>query len=305
MHVFVTGASGFVGSAVVTELIRAGHRVSGLARSDASAAAVTAAGADAHRGDLTDLDSLRRGAEAADAVIHLAFHHDFDNFAEVFAEAGELDRRAIEALGETLAGSGRPLVVTSGIAGHAPGEVLTEDRRAPGGLPRVSEQACLPFAERGVRASVLRLPPTVHGEHDHGFVPRLIDIARRRGVSGYPGQGANRWSAVHRYDAARLYRLAVESAPAGTVLHAVGEQGIPVRDIAEVIARRLGLPAAAVAPESVAEHFGWLGGFFGTDLAASSAATRREFGWEPTEIGLLDDLDRHYFAATAARGGPR
>ncbi|SBS75766.1 conserved hypothetical protein [uncultured Mycobacterium sp.] len=292
MKLFVTGASGWVGSAVVPELLGAGHQVLGLARSDASAQALTAQGAEVHRGDLADLDCLRSGAKAADGVIHLAFHHDFDNFTD----AGELDRQAITALGESLADSGRPLVVTSGTAGHAVGQVLTEDQPANPQSPRASEQAALAFADRGVRVSIVRLAPTVHGNGDHGFVPRLIDIARDKGVAAYVGDGANRWSAVHRDDTAVLFRLAVEGAPTGTVVHAIGEEGVATRDIAEAIGRHLSVPATSVAPENALDHFGWIGAFFALDIPASSAITRQRLGWEPTGIGLLEDLDQgHYF----------
>jgi nucleoside-diphosphate-sugar epimerase len=292
MKLFVTGASGWVGSAVVPELLSAGHQVVGLARSDASAEALAKAGADVHRGDLEDLDSLRRGAESADGVIHLAFRHDFENFAD----AGELDRQAITALGEKLADSGRPLVVTSGTAGHAPGHVLTEDQAAAPHSPRASEQAALAFTDRGVRVSIVRLAPTVHGSGDYGFVPRLIDIARDKGVSAYVGDGANRWSAVHRDDAAVVFRLAVEGASTGTVLHAIGEEGVATRDIAEVIGRHLAVPVTSVAPEGAIEHFGWLGAFFALDIPASSTVTRQRLGWQPSHIGLLEDLDQgHYF----------
>ena len=296
MRVFVTGASGFIGSAVVPELIDAGHNVVGLARTDASAEALAAAGAEVHRGDLDDLDSLRAGAAAADGVIHLAFIHDFDDYAG----AAETDRRAIETIGETLAGSDRPFVVTSGMAGFAPGRLLTERDAADPAFPRASETA-LSFGSRGVRASVVRLPPSVHGEHDHGFVPRLIAIARDKGVSGYPGDGSNRWSAVHRFDAARLFRLALEAASAGARAHAVGDEGIPVRDIADAIGRQLGVPVTAIPSENASDHFGWLGAFFSLDLAASSAITRELLAWEPTHPGLLDDLgQRHYFDDLAA-----
>lgn len=290
MKLFVTGASGWVGSAVVPELVNAGHQVVGLARSDASAEALTAKGADVHRGDLNDLDSLRSGAKAADGVIHLAFHHDFDNFTD----AGELDRQAITALGETLADSGRPLVVTSGTAGHAIGHVLTEDQPANPQSPRVSESAALAFADRGVRVSIVRLAPTVHGNGDYGFVPTLINVARDKGVAAFVGDGANRWSAVHRDDAAVLFRLAVE-APTGAVVHAIGEEGVATRAIAEAIGQNLGVPVTSVAPEDALDHFGWIGAFFALDIPASSAITRQRFGWEPTGIGLLEDLDAHYF----------
>jgi nucleoside-diphosphate-sugar epimerase len=297
MRVFVTGASGFIGSAVVSELIDAGHQVLGLARSASSADAVEAAGAHVHRGDLEDLESLRAGAESADGVIHLAFNHDFTDYAG----AAETDRRAIDTLGAVLAGSDRPFVVTSGLAGFAFGRTMTEDDAADPDSPRASEHAALAFASRGVRVAVLRLPPSVHGEGDHGFVPRLIDIAREKGVSAYPGDGSNRWPAVHRFDAARLFRLALESAPAGARLHAIGDEGLPVRDIAGTIGRHLSLPVTALAPETAADHFGWLGVFFSLDVPASSALTRERLGWRPTQTGLLDDLEEgHYFHDRAA-----
>jgi nucleoside-diphosphate-sugar epimerase len=297
MRVFVTGASGFIGSAVVSELIDAGHQVLGLARSASSADAVEAAGAHVHRGDLEDLESLRAGAESADGVIHLAFNHDFTDYAG----AAETDRRAIDTLGAVLAGSDRPFVVTSGLAGFAFGRTMTEDDAADPDSPRASEHAALAFASRGVRVAVLRLPPSVHGEGDHGFVRRLIDIAREKGVSAYPGDGSNRWPAVHRFDAARLFRLALESAPAGARLHAIGDEGLPVRDIAGTIGRHLSLPVTAIAPETAADHFGWLGVFFSLDVPASSALTRERLGWRPTQPGLLDDLEEgHYFHDRAA-----
>ncbi|MDT5016146.1 MAG: hypothetical protein QOD39_2306 [Mycobacterium sp.] len=293
MKIFVTGASGFIGTAVVRELIDEGHHVVGLTRSESSAQAVVEAGAEVRQGDLQDLDALRAGAESSDGVIHLAFNHDFTDFAG----ASQLDRSAIETLGEVLADSDRPLVVAAGVLGHAPGRVLTEDNPSQSGLPRVSEEAALAFTSRGVRASVVRLPPTVHGEGDHGFVPRLIQIAREKGVAAYPGDGTNRWPAVHRFDAARAIRLALEEAPAGAVLHAVAEEGIAVRDIADVIGRHLGVPATAVAVDDAVDHFGWIGVFFSLDAPASSLRTREQFGWRPTQIGLLEDLEQgHYFA---------
>ena len=297
MRVFVTGASGFIGSAVVSELVSAGHDVLGLARSDSSAQAVEGAGAQVHRGDLDNLESLRAGAESADGVIHLAFNHDFTDYTG----AAETDRRAIDTLGEVLIGSDRPFVVTSGLAGFALGRTMTEDDAADPYSPRASEQAALAFTSRGVRVSVLRLPPSVHGEGDHGFVPRLIDIAREKAVSGYPGTGSNRWPAVHRFDAARLFRLALESAPAGARLHAIGDEGVPVREIAGAIGRNLGLPVTSIASEAAADHFGWLGVFFSLDLPASSTVTRELLGWHARRPGLLDDLDEgHYFDDRAA-----
>ena len=297
MRVFVTGASGFIGSAVVSELVSAGHDVLGLARSDASARAVEGAGAQVHRGDLDNLESLRAGAESADGVIHLAFNHDFTDYTG----AAETDRRAIDTLGEVLIGSDRPFVVTSGLAGFALGRTMTEDDAADPDSPRGSEQAALAFTSRGVRVSVLRLPPSVHGEGDHGFVPPLIDIARVEGVAAYPGDGFNRWPAVHRFDAARLFRLALESAPAGARLHAIGDEGIPVRDIAGAIGRHLGLPVTAISPEKAVDHFGWLGAFFSLDVPASSTLTRELLGWRPAHPGLRDDLEQgHYFHDRAA-----
>ena len=296
MRVFVTGASGFIGSAIVPELIGAGHRVVGLARSDASAAAVAAAGAEVHRGALDDLDSLRAGAAASDGVIHTAFIHDFSNIAA----SGHTDQRAVEALGAALEGSDRPLVVTSGTAVIGAGRVGTErDAGDPSsaGVHRIpSEQTSRSLAARGVRASVVRLPPSVHDDGDHGFVAALIDIAREKGVSGHIGDGSNRWPAVHRLDAARLFRLSLETAPAGSVLHGVADEGVPVREVAEVIGRHLDLPVVAIAPEDAGEHFGWLAHFLAADVPATSALTRELVGWRPTHPGLIDDLDQgHYF----------
>jgi nucleoside-diphosphate-sugar epimerase len=298
MRVFVTGASGFIGSAVVRELLDGGHHVVGLARSDGSAAGLAATGVEVIRGDIENLDSLRAGAADADGVIHLAFIHDFSDYAR----AGQTDRRAIETIGEVLAGSDRPFVVTAGTAGLRQGRVLTEDDAALPGLPRASEEVALPLAARGVRVSVLRLPPSVHGEGDHGFVPRLIAIARENGVSAYPGDGRNRWPAVHRLDAANLFRLALEEAPAGAVLHGVAEEGVPVRDIADVIGRHLELPVTSISHDEATGQFGWLGPFFALDVAASSMLTQRQLGWQPTQLGLLADLEQgHYFADVPAR----
>jgi nucleoside-diphosphate-sugar epimerase len=298
MRVFVTGASGFIGSAVVRELLDGGHHVVGLARSDASAASLTGAGVEVVRGDIENLDSLRAGAADADGVIHLAFIHDFSDYAR----AGQTDRRAIETIGEVLAGSDRPFVVTAGTAGLTQGRVLTEGDAPLPGLPRASEEVALPLAARRVRVSVLRLPPSVHGEGDHGFVPRLIAIAREKGVAAYPGDGRNRWPAVHRLDAANLFRLALEAAPAGAVLHGVADEGVPVRDIADVISRHLELPVTSISYDEAAGHFGWLGPFFALDVPASSMLTQRQLGWRPTHQGLLADLEQgHYFADAPAR----
>ena len=293
MRVFVTGASGWIGSAVVPELIGAGHQVLGLARSDSSAAAVEAAGAEVLRGDLDDLDALRAGAAGADGVIHLAFKHDFTDLA---ASVGA-DRKAIEAMGAALEGSGKPLVIASGTpALH--GRVATEnDEPAPGSFATgraENAHAALNMAATGVRSSVIGLPRTVHGDGDrHGFIARMIGIARDTGVSGYVGDGSNRWPAVHVLDAAHLFRLAVEQAPAGSRLHAVGDEGVPILDIAGVISRHLNVPTGSVP----AEHFGWLGQILAIDQPASATLTRELLPWQPTQPGLIEDMDKgHYFS---------
>jgi len=296
MRVFVTGATGFIGSAIVQELIGAGHQVLGLARSEAAAKSLAAAGAEVHRGTLDDADSLRRGAANSEGVIHTAFNHDFSNMIA----AAATDRLAIEALGDTLAGSGRPFVVTSALGLLEGGRVGTEaDAPAPSsaGAHRIaSETTALSLASRGVRVSVVRLPPSVHGDGDQGFVPALIRIAREKGVSAYLGEGRNQWSAVHRLDAAHLYRLALEKGPAGTVFHGVADEGVPTRDLADVIGRRLGVPVVSIPVEQAADHFTWLGRFFARDIPASSTRTREQLGWNPRQPGLLADLERgHYF----------
>jgi nucleoside-diphosphate-sugar epimerase len=304
MRVFVTGASGHIGSAVVPELLDAGHKVTGLARSDQSAALLTAAGADAHRCDLDDLDGLREAAAASDGVIHLAFKHEAMRSGD-FAGAVAADLRALEVLGDALAGTDKPLVSSSGtlmLAFAGLGRAATEADSLPGG-PRIdAENAVVALSERGVRSSVVRLPPTVHSSLDHhGFIPVLIGIAREKGVAGYVGDGSNRWPAAHTLDAARLYRLALESAPAGSRLHAVGDEGIRFRQIAEEIGRHLGLPVASVAPEEADAHFGFLGGFVQLDNPTSSALTQGLLDWHPVHPGLLADLDQgHYFDAPAA-----
>lgn len=310
MRIFVTGASGWIGSAVVAELLGAGHQVLGLARSDASAAALTAAGAQVHSGTLDDLDGLREAAGASEGVIHLAFKHDIA-FSGDFQGAADADRRAVEALGDALAGSDRPLVIASGLLGLAPGRVATERDDhgedaailALGGGPATrygTAELTLSMASRGVRSAIVRLPPTNHGEGDSGFMATLVGIAREKGVSGYVGEGANRWTAVHRLDSARLFRLAVERAPAGSTLHAVAEEGVPIRDVAEVIGRHLNVPTVSVPPERAAEHFTWMAGFIGLDAPASAELTRELLGWAPTRPGLIEDLDQgHYFRAAA------
>ena len=289
MRVFVTGASGFIGSAIVDELIAAGHKVLGLARSDAAAASLVAAGADVHRGSLEDIDSLRSGAAAADAVIHTAFIHDFSKF-----EANcETDRRAIEALGATLAGSHRPLIVTSGTGvARTPGRLTTEEDAPNSQIPRIaSEHAAASVQTQGVRVSVMRLPQ-VHDPVKQGLITYLIDVAREKGVSAYVGDGQNRWPAVHRLDAAHLYRIVLEKGSAGARYHAVDEEGVALRDIAEVIGQHLNVPVVSKSPEEAADHFGWLAHFAAFDIPASSQRTREQLGWRPTGPGLISDLQQ-------------
>jgi nucleoside-diphosphate-sugar epimerase len=304
MRVFVTGATGFIGSAIVRELIDAGHQVLGLARSDEAAKSLLAAGAAIHRGSLEDLESLRSGAAAADGVIHTAFIHDFANYGP----AAEADRRAIETLGSALAASDRPLIVTSGtLLAQRQGPLATEEDAHNPNFPRKSEDAALALAGRGVRASVLRLPPSVHGSGDHGFVPQLISIAREKGVSAFIGDGLNRWPAVHRLDAARLYRFLLEKGNAGATYHGVADEGVPTREIATAIGRGLDVSVVSKSSEEAADHFGWIARFFGIDGPASSAQTQQRLGWKPVQPGLIADLnEEHYFEhagdAVALRG---
>ena len=303
MRVFLTGATGFVGSAIVTELLDAGHKVLGLARSDEAAKSLTAAGAEVHRGALDDLDSLRRGAAASDGVIHCAFIHDFSKMEA----AGKTDKSALDAIGDVLAGSGRPFVSASPTAiTFAPGRLATEedppDPRSAG-APRVaSEQAAVALASRGVRASVVRLPLSVHGDGDHAFVPFFIGVARERRVSAYVGEGLNRWPAVHRLDAAHLFRLALEKGSAGARYHAIGDEGVLVRDIAQAIGQGLNVPVFAKAPEEAEAHFGWLAHFASADMPVSGARTRQQLGWQPKQPSLILDLEKgRYFATYVMR----
>ena len=304
MRIFVTGASGWIGSAVVPELLGAGHEVVGLARSEASAQKLEAAGAIVQRGDVEDPDGLAKAAADSDGVIHLAFQHEVA-WSGNFAAAAAADRRAVEAMGVALADSDRPFVLASGVLGLTTGRVATEDdglvpsaevRANPAGRRSATALLTLSLRGIGVRSSVLRLPPTVHGDGDHGFIATLVGIARERGVAGYVGDGTNRWPAVHRSDAARLARLAVEDAPAGSVLHAVADQGVAFREIAQAIGRHLDLPTASVAPADAGEHFSHLGHFVGLDSPATAEVTRKLLAWEPTGPSLLEDLEQdHYY----------
>jgi len=294
MRVFVTGATGFVGSAIVQELLGAGHRVLGLARSESGAKSLASAGAEVHRGSLEDLDSLKRGAAAVDGVIHTAFIHDFSNFA---ANA-RADQLAIEAMTATLAGSDKPLIVTAGTLGLPPGRPGTEDDSLASHLPRKSEEAGLAAAAKGVRAMVIRLSPSVHGDGDHGFVPALITLAREKGFAIYVGDGKNRWPAVHRFDAATLYRLALEKGTSGARFHGVADEGISIRQIAEVIGSRLNVPAVSKTPEEAVELLGFIGHVLAMDCHVSNALTRARLGWHPTQPGLIQDLEQgRYFVA--------
>lgn len=291
MRVFVTGASGWIGSAVVDELLAAGHKVVGLARSAASAATIEAKGAEVRHGDLDDPDTIRAGAEDADAVIHLANKHDFADPAN----SNAAERSAVQTIGDTLAGSGRPFLLASGVAALSGGRPVTETDPSPFHGPDSprggGENLALEFVERGVHVVSLRFAPTVHGPGDHGFIAVIAAVARRKGFSGYPGDGTNRWAAVHRGDAARLVLRGLDKAPAGVRLHAVAEEGVPTRAIAEAVGRAFDLPVAPVPADEVLDHFGWIGRFFGMEMTASSTATRELLGWTPTGPTLLEDLD--------------
>ena len=291
MRVFVTGASGFIGSAVVENLLAAGHSVVALARSDTSAKLLESLGVEVVRGSLDDLDSLKQGAANSDGVIHCAFIHDFSDYATSLKK----DQLAIQTLGAALEGTNRPLVVSSGILGISNNRLATEQdasRKMPRG---VADEITLSFSSKGVRSSVIRLPPTVHGKGDHAFIPSIIAIAREKGVSAYIGDGLNRWPAVHRVDVAQLYRLALEKGAAGARYHAVADEGIPFRDIAELIGKHLKVPVVSKAAEEAADHFGFVGHFVQSDCPASSKHTQQELGWQPTQISLLDDIEENYF----------
>jgi nucleoside-diphosphate-sugar epimerase len=310
MRIFVTGASGWIGSAVVPELLGAGHEVVGLARSEASAQRLEAAGATVQLGDVDDPDGLAKAAADSDGVVHLAFQHEVA-WRGNFAAAAAADRRAVEAMGAALADSDRPFVLASGMLGLTAGRVSTEEdglvagaevRANPAGRRAATALLTLSLRGIGVRSSVLRFPPTVHGAGDHGFVATLVGIARQRGVAAYVGDGTNRWPAVHRSDAARLARLAVEAAPAGSVLHAVADEGVPFREIAQAIGSHLGLPTASVLPADAVEHFAHLGHFVGVDSPATAAATRELLAWEPTGPSLLEDLEQDHYYDQRVRG---
>jgi nucleoside-diphosphate-sugar epimerase len=299
MRVFVTGASGWIGSAVVDELLAAGHEVTGLARSDASAAALEAKGAHVRRGDLDDLDSIRAGAQDAGAVIHLANKHDWSNPAA----SNAAERAAVQTIGDALAGTSRPFLLASGVAGLTPGSAATEADASPFHGPDSprggSENLALEFVDRGMHTVSLRFAPTVHGIRDHGFIAIIAGVARQKGVSGYPGDGTNRWAAVHRSDAARMVTLGLAKAPAGARLHAVAEEGVPTREIAEAIGRAFDLPVTSIAPDDVQDHFGWIGTFFAMDLAATSTVTRELLGWMPTGPTLIEDIDAGAYSEVA------
>ena len=310
MRVFLTGGSGFIGSAIVQDLHNAGHQITGLARSEESATKLEAAGVTVLRGSLDDLDSLTRGARESEGVIHVGYNHDWlrnptDDVMKAFMAAAETDRRAIETLAAALEGSNRPLVIATGTAGMTPGKLGTEeedgDPAAAGAGRRASEQAALSMAARGVRSSIVRLPPTVHGAGDHGFVYRFVEIARAKNASAYIGDGSNRWPAVHRVDAAQAFRLALEKAPAGSRVHAVAEEGVPFRQIAQAIGEGLGVPVVSIAPAQAAEQFGALGNFVGLDNPTSSRLTRERLGWSPTHAALVDDIEANYVTAASSK----
>jgi nucleoside-diphosphate-sugar epimerase len=302
MHVFVTGASGWIGSAAVDELLTAGHQVTGLARSDVSATALAAKGVRVHRGDLDDLSSIQAGAETADAVLHLANKHDWSNPAA----SNAAERAAVQTIGDVLVGSDRPFLLASGVAALTPGRPATEDDPSPFFGPESprggAENLAFEFVDRGVHTVSLRFAPTVHGIGDHGFIASIASIARQRGVSGYPADGTNRWAAVHRSDAARLITLGLAKAVSddpgkGVRLHAVAEGGIPTRDIAEAIGRAFDLPVASIDPANVQDHFGWIGTFFGMEMSAKSAATQQFLGWTPMGPTLVEDLAAGAYSA--------
>ncbi|PWT78803.1 MAG: 3-beta hydroxysteroid dehydrogenase [Bacteroidetes bacterium] len=291
MKVFVTGASGFIGSAIVKELLSAGHDVIGLARSDESAKAIQDAGAKVLKGSLNNLEAIRNGASMANGVIHTAFIHDFNQYAK----AAETDKEAIAAMGEALKGTSKPLIVTGGILGVARTNGFVTEADAAPPLPRASEVAAMELAKEGVHASVVRLPPSVHDRGDKGFIPVLIGIARQKGISAYVGDGNNRWPSVHRLDAARLFRLALEKSDKGALYNAVGDQGIALRDIAGLISKKLGVTVKSITPEEATEHFDWMGRFITFDNPATSYKTQDQLGWKATHIGLLEDMERNYF----------
>jgi nucleoside-diphosphate-sugar epimerase len=306
MRVFVTGASGWIGSAVVVELQNAGHQVVGLARSDESAAALSAAGVEVQRGTLDDLDTIRKATESSDGVIHLAFKHDLA-FSGDFLAAAAADRAAVEVFGDVLAGSNRPLVIASGTLGVAPGRLATErdgHNLDPAFVALIPEgprtrwetgELTLSFASRGVRSSIVRLAPTNHGDGDNGFVATLVAIAKGKGASGYIADGTNRWPAIHRLDSAKLFRLALEKAPAGSTLHGIAEEGVATRDIAEAIGRQLSVPVVSISPGDADAHFTWLARFFGVDAPASNEITQALLDWHPVQQGLIADLDAGYY----------